>query len=84
MTAESNKLQIAFGQALRELRLSGSLSQEALALEAGLDRTFISMMERGLRQPSLGTIFVLADALGMCPSALVRVIESRMPKRKAP
>lgn len=47
------------------------MSQKALALEAGIDRTFVSLLERGKRQPSLGTIFRLAAVLSVSPAALV-------------
>jgi transcriptional regulator with XRE-family HTH domain len=43
-------------------RLSG-VSQEELAFRSGLDRTFISAVERGLRNPSLLSVYALADAL---------------------
>ena len=61
----------AFGIVLRDLRQARSLSQEALALESGLDRTFVSLLERGLRQPSLTTILQLAGPLGVAPDDLV-------------
>jgi len=68
----------AFGQVLREYRLKSSLSQEDLALEAGVDRTFVSMLERGKRQPTLGTIFRIATALGVSPATLVARTASRL------
>ena len=68
-------LQKAFGKELRQLRTSRGFSQEKLALECGLDRTFISLLERGMRQPSLTTIFLLADALDSRPSTLLAQIE---------
>ncbi len=55
----------AFGVVLRLLRTKAELSQEELALESGLDRSFISLLERGLRQPTLKTIFQLVDTLGV-------------------
>jgi transcriptional regulator with XRE-family HTH domain len=61
----------AFGIVLGDLRRARSLSQEALAQESELDRTFISLLERGLRQPSLTTILQLADALRVRPEQLV-------------
>jgi transcriptional regulator with XRE-family HTH domain len=61
----------AFGRVLREYRLKSTLSQEALALEAGIDRTFVSMLERGKRQPTLGTVFRLAAVLRVSPATLV-------------
>ena len=64
----------AFGIVLRDLRRARSLSQEALALESDLDRTFISLMERGLRQPSLTTVLQLSGPLGVEPDALVALV----------
>jgi transcriptional regulator with XRE-family HTH domain len=61
----------AFGIVLRDLRQVRSMSQETLALESNLDRTFISLLERGLRQPSLTTILQLAGPLGVSPEELV-------------
>lgn len=66
---------IEFGKVLRELRGSVALSQEALALQADVDRTFVSQIERGIRQPSLATIFKLASALGVKPSTLIAKVE---------
>jgi transcriptional regulator with XRE-family HTH domain len=62
----------AFGVVLRDLRQGRGLSQEALAQESDLDRTFISLLERGLRQPSLRTMLQLAGPLGVQPERLVR------------
>lgn len=61
----------AFGKVLRELREGLNLSQERLAFEAGLDRTFVSMLERGKRQPSLTSILMLAKALAVPAHELV-------------
>jgi len=61
----------AFGRVLRELRAKAGLSQEQLALSAGLDRTYISLLERGLRQPTLSTLFRLADILEVAPATMV-------------
>jgi transcriptional regulator with XRE-family HTH domain len=63
--------EIAFGKVLKRIREKKGLSQEKLALSGGLDRTFISLLERGLRQPSLKTILQLAKPLGIKPSELV-------------
>jgi DNA-binding XRE family transcriptional regulator len=53
----------AFGKALREQRTIQKLSQDALAYDAGLDRTFISLLELGKQSPTLDTIFTLCRAL---------------------
>lgn len=73
------KLQKLFGAAVRAQREVVGLSQEGLALEAGVDRSFVSQIERGVRQPSLTTIWKLADALRVAPSALLVQIEKRLP-----
>lgn len=66
----------AFGQILKQERIKKAFSQEELAYLSDLDRTFISMLERGKRQPSLKTIFVLTSALGIRPSQLLHDIEN--------
>ncbi len=48
----------------------------SLALEAGLRPTYISLLERGLRNPSLVTVRVLAQALETTMTSLVRELES--------
>ncbi len=73
------KRQIAaeFGKILREIREKKGLSQEALALECELDRTFVGMIERGLRQPTLQTLFKLSSTLRVKPSRLIRLLEEK-------
>lgn len=53
----------AFGKALRSLRHAQKLTQEQLALEAGLDRTYISLLELGQRSPTLDTMVALCVPL---------------------
>lgn len=64
-----------FGGVLRKLRAETGLSQEKLAFESGLDRTYISLLERGLRQPTLGTLFSLSEALNVRASLIVARLE---------
>ncbi|WP_227318832.1 helix-turn-helix domain-containing protein [Cedecea davisae] len=52
-----------FGQRVRKLRLEAGLSQEAFADKCGLDRTYISGIERGVRNPTLEVIAVIASGL---------------------
>jgi DNA-binding XRE family transcriptional regulator len=47
----------AFGQALREIRENKEVSQERLALDSGLDRTYISLIERGINSPSIRVLW---------------------------
>jgi len=63
-------IRVRFGKRIRELRLARGLSQEAFAFEADLDRTYISGIERGLRNVSLQNIEVLARTLSVSLSEL--------------
>jgi len=70
-------LQKCFGRVLSERRKDASISQQKLAEIAGLDRTYISLLERGERQPTLETLVALANALEEAPEALLkRVMEA--------
>src|SRR5271165_6316172 len=60
----------AFGQALRERRHAVGLSQEGLADATGLDRTYVSGIERGERNPSLTNILKLAASVQTPPAEL--------------
>ena len=73
----------AFAQALRSLRLTAQLSQEELADEAGLHRTYVSQLERGLKSPSLATMVALSAALGVAPSALIYSAERLSKSRRS-
>jgi transcriptional regulator with XRE-family HTH domain len=63
-----------FAYSLKALRQSKGLSQELLSSIAGLDRTYISMLERGKRKPSLETIEKIATALDMKSWELLKVL----------
>lgn len=65
----------AFGKILREMRLEAGLTQEQLGLEAGVRRTFVSVLELGEQQPTLTTIVKLSRALSASPSELVKRVE---------
>lgn len=64
----------AFGGRLRELRHRAGLSQEALALQCGLDRSYVGQVERGERNLSLENIHKLAVALHVEPFELLRPV----------
>ncbi len=65
----------AFGEVLRSSRKKVGLSQEKLALEAGFDRTTISLMERGLLSPTLRTMVRLCKLIRLSFSELAKQIE---------
>ena len=75
MSRPARNLNRAFGEALRVLRTEAGLSQEALGHESDLHRTYISMLERGEKSPSLDSIVALAEALGVRPHELVKAAE---------
>ncbi|MDO6764304.1 MULTISPECIES: helix-turn-helix domain-containing protein [unclassified Agarivorans] len=61
----------SFGAHVRQIRLDIGISQEELSATSGLDRTYISGIERGVRNLSLLNIFKLADALKVTPASLL-------------
>jgi transcriptional regulator with XRE-family HTH domain len=54
-----------FGQNVRNARLAANMSQEDLAFRAELDRTYVSGIERGVRNPTVAVIVQLASVLGI-------------------
>lgn len=76
-----HNLQQRFGQIVRRRRQETGLSQEELADEAKLHRTYVSLLERGHRNPSLAVIHALATALGAGMADLLRELDA--PKREA-
>jgi transcriptional regulator with XRE-family HTH domain len=71
-------LQGTFGEVLKEERQKQGLSQEALAFKSGLDRTFVSLIERGKRQPSIDSLFKLSKALSVKASQLIERLEEKL------
>lgn len=59
------------GQNLRRLRKAAGLSQEELAHRAGIDRTYVSGVERGIRNPTVLILQDLANVLGAKPADLL-------------
>jgi len=65
-----------FGPVLRRLRLEKGLSQEALAERAGMvSHAHLSRLESGHKQPTVETLFRLADALEISASAIISEME---------
>lgn len=65
----------AFGIIVKELRCKKSISQELLAEKSNLDRTYISMLERGKKSPTILTIFKISSALEIASSDLIKQVE---------
>lgn len=68
---DKDNILIHFGEKLKEARLASGLSQEALALSLEFDRTYIGLLERGKRNPSLFTIHKIAKFLKIKPADLL-------------
>ncbi len=58
---------------IRQLRMAAGLSQEALALSADVDRTYVSQIERGIGNPSLLILCRLCDVLDVAVADLLVV-----------
>jgi transcriptional regulator with XRE-family HTH domain len=68
--AQKARTKKRFGARVRQLRKARKLSQEALALEAGLDRSYVGSIERGTSNVALINIHRIAEALGVGASEL--------------
>lgn len=77
--SENQSVDELFGRILRQFRRERGLSQEDLAFESGYHRTYISLLERGKKSPSLKTIFQLAKALNIEPSEIIVRIQKMDP-----
>lgn len=71
---EKQDLLVQFGARVRALRQSEGHSQESFAAHCGLDRTYISGIERGVRNVSLLNISVIASALDLSIAELLETI----------
>ncbi len=71
-------LSAAFAEVVRDQRAKRGVSQEDLAHEAGLHRTYVGLIERGLRNPTIEVGHALALALGTTLSDLIRRAERRL------
>jgi len=71
MRLKRSRVALAFGETLKLARRRRGLSQEQLATVCNIDRTYTSLLERGLRTPSLSVLLDLAAALQIPPERLV-------------
>jgi len=70
----------AFGVVLKRLREKKGITQEQLAFRCNLHRTYIGLLERGFRQPTVSTIFSIGKELKIKPSTLIKLTEQEMLK----
>lgn len=71
---KKEEVQNRFGKRLAELRASKDITQEKFAFELDVDRTYISYIERGKRNPSLYMLWKIAKALGVSFSELTEKV----------
>ena len=64
-----------FGTELRKARQNAGMSQEDLAFDAGVHRTYVSMLERDLKSPTVDVLFRLCRALKIKPSQFIARVE---------
>lgn len=72
------------GNTIAKLRIEKGVSQEVLSGLADIGRSHLSMIERGVRKPTLETIFKISLALDTLPSELISQIEQscQLPKKE--
>lgn len=63
------------GDEIRRERQKAKLSQEKLAEEAGIHRTYVSLMERGIKSPTVTMLFKVCKAMKVRPSRLIARVE---------
>lgn len=68
-------LQQRFGSVLLSRREAAGLTQESLADQAGIHRTYLSLLERGKRAPTIEVVRLLAKALETTMTALIAEVE---------
>lgn len=73
-------IELTFAKVLKSMRIRRKMSQEELAFRSDLDRTYISMLERGIHQPTISTLFALAKALNIKPSDMIKLVEIEFDK----
>jgi transcriptional regulator with XRE-family HTH domain len=71
----------AVGAELRVCRQKKNVSQEQLGFDAGIHRTYVSLIERGEKSPTLGVLFRLCRALDVPPAKFVKNVQLRMEQR---
>ena len=79
---QKNLWPLALGDALLEARTGTGMSQQELADRAGVHRTYISDVERGVRNVTVVTILRMCSALNVTPSVFFRLAEKRLNARR--
>ncbi|MEK3900131.1 helix-turn-helix domain-containing protein [Paenibacillus sp. FSL R7-0179] len=75
MNDTPSTLKQIIGKTVKAIRLKQGLSQEDLAHECNVDRSYISMIEVGRNEPSITKIFELCRSLKVAPSDFIKMVE---------
>jgi transcriptional regulator with XRE-family HTH domain len=67
---------VRLGDELRRARESAGLTQEALADRAGVHRTYVSLLERDKKSPTIALLFRLCQAMHVRPSVIIAAVET--------
>jgi transcriptional regulator with XRE-family HTH domain len=79
--ARINAMQAAFAEVVRAARLAKKYSQEEFAERSGLHRTYISDIERGVRNIAFSNIVRISEALDLSLSKLMQLVEREIDKK---
>lgn len=80
--ADRHPTAIAFGECLKQARIAADKSQQELAFDASIDRTYVSLLERGLASPSLLVIVDLAASIGLSLTHLIAEFEAHLASQR--
>ncbi|NET26873.1 helix-turn-helix domain-containing protein [Okeania sp. SIO1I7] len=76
MDKSKSQILTALGRLIKQRRIKLGISQEELGFRSNLDRTYISGLERGVRNPSLTALVNLAGGMGISVSELLDNLEA--------
>ncbi len=77
-----NRRNVLLGEALCRARKAAGISQEQLAFDSKVDRTYISELENGHKSPTVEVLFRLSPILGMAASELIAEVERGLQSRR--
>jgi transcriptional regulator with XRE-family HTH domain len=80
--AGRSRRSVLLGEALRKARKAAGISQENLAFEAKIDRTYVSQLENGHKSPTVEVLFRICPILGMAASDLIAQVERGLLSRR--
>lgn len=75
---------LVVGKVIQQFREKKGMSQELASGLAGIGRTHLSAIERGVRKPTLETFYRIAEALCVRPSVLLQAVETEMEQQNSP